>query len=154
MSPATLVLLLLFLQMNAMAAGQPAASTAPPDLATIVQRLTQAEWDVRARARAYSLTREYKVFSANADHPRTHVVATVNFLPPNMKTYDIGQSTGGMGEKVVRHILDREMEATRNPAAMLVTEQNYDFSFAGRILLPDGPVIVWISRRNSSAITC
>jgi hypothetical protein len=130
-SPAALVLVFLFLQTNATAADQMAASAAPPDLATIVQRLTQAELDVRARARAYSLTREYKVFRADANDPRTDVVAKVNFLPPNMKTYDIDQSTGGLGERVVRHILDREIEATRNPAAMMVAEQNYDFSFAG-----------------------
>jgi len=130
-SSATLVFALLFLQTSAIAADQVAVSVAAPDLATIVRRLTQAQLDNRARGKAYSLTREYKVFGGDAAHPRTDVVATVNFLPPNLKTYDIDQSTGGIGEKVIRHILDREIEATRNPDAMLVTPENYDFTLAG-----------------------
>lgn len=138
-SATTLVFVLLFLQTNVIAADQVAASTAPPDLATIVQRLTQAQFDIRARARAYSLTREYKVFGGGAENPRTQVVATVNFLPPDIKSYDIDESTGGMGERVIRHILDREIEATRNPTAMLITEQNYAFSLAGEAVAAGRP---------------
>lgn len=127
----TLLFVLLFLQTNAVAGDQVAVSSAPPDLATIIQRLTQAQFENHMRAKAYSLTREYKVFGADANRPRADVVATVNFLPPNMKSYDIDQSTGGMGEKVIRHILDREIEAARDPTEMMINDQNYDFVFAG-----------------------
>lgn len=128
---ATLLFLFLFLQTNAMAADQVGLSATPPDLATIIQRLTQAQLENHLRAKAYSLTREYKVFGADANRPRTEVVATVNFLPPNVKSYDIAQSTGGMGEKVIRHILDHEIDLARDPAEMMVNDRNYDFVFAG-----------------------
>jgi hypothetical protein len=139
-SSTTLLFVFLFLQTTAVAADQVAATAPAPDLATLIQRLTQAELENRARARPYSLTREYKVFGADGERPRTDVVATVNFLPPNMKSYDIAQSTGGIGEKVIRHILDREIDAARDPTAMLITEQNYDFSFAGEDVVAGRPV--------------
>ena len=103
----------------------------PPDLATLVRRISEAQAQNHNRSLPYTVTREYKVFGANADRARTEVVAKVNFLPPNMKTYDIDQSTGGMGEKVIRRILDHEVDAARDPRDMMVNEQNYRFDYDG-----------------------
>ena len=69
----------------------------PPDLATLVRRISEAQTQNHTRTLPYTVTRDYKVFGSNTDHPRTEVVAKVNFLPPNMKTYDVDQSTCGMG---------------------------------------------------------
>ncbi len=102
-----------------------------PDLATLVQRISEAQAQNHSRTLPYTVTRDYKVFGTNPEHPRTEVVATVNFLPPNMKTYDIDQSTGGMGEKVIRRILDHEVDAARDPREMMVNEQNYLFDYDG-----------------------
>lgn len=112
------------------ACGQNAASDRP-DLNTLVRHIDEAQSANHNRNIPYSVTREYKVFGENNPRPRTQVLATVNFFPPNVKSYDIDQSTGGMGEKVVRRILDHEVDATRDPKLMMVSEQNYRFDYDG-----------------------
>lgn len=128
-SSSALLFTVILLSLCAAAADQ--VSSGPPDLETIVRRMTQAELQNVNRTKPYSLTREYQIFGAEAAQPRTSVLARINFLPPNVKSYDIDQSTGGIGEKVVRHILDHEVDATRNPQQMLITDQNYDFALLG-----------------------
>jgi hypothetical protein len=102
-----------------------------PDLNTLVRHIDEAQSANHNRTIPYSVTREYQVFGENHARPRSQVVATVNFFPPNVKSYDIDQSTGGVGEKVVRRILDHEVDATRDPRMMLVSEQNYRFDYEG-----------------------
>ena len=106
-------------------------TSAPPDLPTIIRHISEAQAQNHSRNVPYTVTREYKVFGGNTERPRTEVVAKINFLPPNVKTYDIDQSTGGMGEKVIRHILDHEVDAARDPRMMSVNEQNYRFDYDG-----------------------
>ena len=110
-----------------------------PDLATLVRRISEAQAQNHTRTIPYTVTRDYKVFGTNAERPRTEVVAKVNFLPPNMKTYDIDQSTGGMGEKVIRRILDHEVDAARDPREMMVNEQNYRFDYDGEEAIDNLP---------------
>jgi hypothetical protein len=128
-STTTLLFALLLLQANGAFATNAGSSSASPDLENLVKKITEAQLDNREHIKPYSVTREYKVFGGDAVRPRTDVVAKVNFLPPNVKNYDIDQSTGGMGEKIVRHILDHEVDATRDPRLMMVNEQNYEFTF-------------------------
>jgi hypothetical protein len=138
-STTTLLFALLLLQSHgafATSAGTPGES---PDLASLVKKITNAQLDNRENVKPYSVTREYKVFGGDAVRPRTDVVAKVNFLPPNVKNYDIDQSTGGMGEKVVRHILDHEVDAARDPRLMMVNQQNYEFTFLGDDVLAGDP---------------
>src|SRR5689334_10199950 len=123
---AALLLALLFANANALATDLSSTSAERPDIATLVKRIIEAQLDSHARAKPYSVTREYKVFGSGGNQPRTEVLAQVNFLPPNVKSYGIDQSTGGMGEKVVRRILDHEVDATRDPKMMMVNESNYD----------------------------
>lgn len=129
-SSATLVFLLLLIQTGA-AADQASMPAQRPDLADIVQRVTQAQLENHTRAKAYSLTREYKLFDEGATTPKGEVVATVNFLPPNAKSYDIDHSTGGVGERVVRHILDHEVDVARDSRDAMIDAQNYDFDLVG-----------------------
>ena len=130
-STTTLLFALLLLQANGAFATTAGTAGESPDLATLVKKITDAQLDNRENAKPYSVTREYKVFGGDAARPRTDVVAKVNFLPPNVKNYDIDQSTGGMGEKIVRHILDHEVDAARDPRLMMVNQQNYEFTFLG-----------------------
>ena len=137
-SSVTLALLFVFAQ--SVAATDQAVMPVPhPDLASIIQRLTQAQLENHNRTKAYSITREYKLFAEDATTPHGDIVATINFLPPNAKTYDIDQSTGGMGERVVRHILDHEVDVARNFKDMMVDSQNYDFELAGDEMIGGRP---------------
>ena len=137
-SSATLIVLFLLVQTLA-ATDQASMDVQHPDLATIIQRLTQAQQENHYRAKAYSLTREYKLFAEDATTPHSEIVATINFLPPNAKSYDIDQSTGGMGERVVRHILDHEVDVARDSKDTMVNAQNYDFELAGEDVIDARP---------------
>lgn len=126
-----LLLTLLLANANAAATDISNVPRERPDIGALVKRIIEAQLDNHARAKPYSVTREYKVFGSGSNQPRTAVLAQINFLPPNVKSYDIDQSTGGMGEKVVRRILDHEVDAARDPKTMMVNDSNYEFAYSG-----------------------
>jgi hypothetical protein len=128
----------LLIQIRAMAADK-SVENDHPDLATIIRRMNEAQIENHARVKAYSVMREYQIFGSDAKRPHTEVVATVNFLPPNRKSYDVDHSTGGMGEKIVRRILDHEVDATRDPKEIMVNADNYDFSYLGTEIVDGVP---------------
>jgi len=64
-------LLMLLCATMPLAADEATAQNGRPDLAALVKRITQAQMESRNNATAYSVVREYKVFSADAAHPRS-----------------------------------------------------------------------------------
>src|SRR5215469_14212868 len=123
----SLILLLLFI-----ACTQLPANGADGDLLkSIIQRMEAALQQNRAHARPYSVTRDYVLYGNDPEHVKGHIVAQVNFLPPNRKSYDIAESTGGFQEKVVRRVLDHEVEVRRDPQNTWLTSHNYDFELVG-----------------------
>ena len=96
----------------------------------IVNRMTQARAENRARFRPYSVRREYTLLDHEAPEPKSQVIADVTFFPPNKKQYAIRQVAGsGLAEKIVRHLLDKESELAREPGVADVSPDNYDFRF-------------------------
>jgi hypothetical protein len=54
------------------------------------------------------------VFRGYDKQPTSEVMAQINFVPPDMKTYKITQARGNSrGEKIVRELLDRETESAK-----------------------------------------
>jgi hypothetical protein len=101
-----------------------------PDLNLIVQRLEDAQHQDPAQSRPYEVTREYKVFRGNDKQPTSEVMAQINFVPPDMKTYKITQARGNSrGEKMVRELLDRETESAKKGHGSEISRTNYDFVF-------------------------
>jgi len=108
------------------------ASGANPELLNnIIQRMEEAQLQNRARVRPYTVIRDYVVYGSDPDEVKGHVVAQVNFLPPNRKSYEIAESTGGFHEKVVRRVLEHEVEVTRDPQHTWLTSRNYEFQLLG-----------------------
>ena len=108
------------------------SSSANPELLnSIIQRMEEALQQNRAHARPYSVTRDYILYGSDPDHVKGHIVAHVNFLPPNRKSYDIAESTGGFQEKVVRRVLEHEIEVTRDPQDTWLISRNYEFELLG-----------------------
>jgi len=97
----------------------------------IIQRMEEAQLQNRQQVRPYSVTRDYLLYGSEPDHIKGHIVAKVNFLPPNQKSYDIAESTGGFQEKVVRRVLDHEVDVTRDPQDTWLTSRNYNFELLG-----------------------
>jgi hypothetical protein len=112
-----------------------AATVAQPGTATlaeIVSRMVETHAQEVAQRRAYNLTRNYRIYEGQAAQPKSEIVASVNFLPPQQKSFSILQSTGGMAERTVRKTLEREVELAHDPAASQITTANYDFELAGQ----------------------
>ncbi len=102
----------------------------PPDLNLILQRLEDIQHQDPAQSRPYELTREYEVLHSSDKKPTSEVMAQINFVPPDMKTYKITQVRGNSrGAKMVRELLDRETESAKKGKASEVNRTNYDFVF-------------------------
>jgi hypothetical protein len=104
-----------------------------PDLNLILQRLEDIQHHDPARSQPYEVTREYKVFRGDDKQPTSEVMAQINFVPPDLKTYKITQARGNSrGEKIVRELLDRETESAKKKPGSQISRTNYDFVFLRR----------------------
>jgi len=98
---------------------------------TIVTRMSEARAENRAKLRPYTLTREYKLFGKDKEKPKSQVMAELSFVPPNVKKFTI-QSTsgaGGLGERIVRQMLEGEASAVEQYGATDVSAANYTIRF-------------------------
>src|SRR5579864_6421064 len=119
------------------------AEIKPPDLPLILQHLEDIQHQDPAQSRPYELTREYKVFHGSDKQPTSEVVAQINFVPPDMKTYKITHARGNSrGAKMVRELLDRETESAKKGKASEVNRTNYDFVFLRQENFGDVPEYV------------
>jgi hypothetical protein len=104
-----------------------------PDLNLILQRLEDIQHQDPAQARPYEVTREYKVLRGYNTQPTSEVMAQINFVPPDTKTYKIVQAKGdSRGERMVRELLDRETDSAKKVHSDEVSRTNYDFVFLRR----------------------
>jgi hypothetical protein len=111
----------------------PSTAEISPDLNLILQRLEDIQHQNPAQSRPYEVTREYKVFHGDDTQATSEVMAQIDFVPPDMKTYKIIQATGGSwGEKMVRELLDRETESAKKGRGSEISRTNYDFAFLRR----------------------
>jgi outer membrane lipoprotein-sorting protein len=103
-----------------------------PTEAAILARMTQARIDNRAHLRSYTVTRNYRLFGQEKLVAKSEVIADVTFIPPDVKRYAIQHSNGtGIGEKIVRQMLEHETDVVKNSSSTDISPQNYDFRLAG-----------------------
>lgn len=102
----------------------------PTDLGTIVSRMEQTQRQNALSSKSFTVKRDYRLLNKE-NEPKAHLVATISFVPPNQKQYQIESSHGGMGEKVLRDILDRETETPKDPERKVISGDNYDFQLLG-----------------------
>jgi hypothetical protein len=104
-----------------------------PDLNLILQRLEDIQHQDPAQARPYEVTREYKVLRGYNTQPTSEVMAQINFVPPDTKTYRIIRAQGdSRGERMVRELLDRETDSAKRVHSDEISRTNYDFVFLRR----------------------
>jgi len=53
----------------------------------------------------------------------------VTFVPPRSKKFVIGETSGGLGETIVRQMLASEADLLKNQGATDISPANYDFRF-------------------------
>lgn len=103
-----------------------------PNVETIIARMAQAQAENRARLRPYSVTRDYKLFGKERHETKSQVIADVSFVPPDFKKYAIQHASGtGLGEKIVRRMLESEAEVAKDYSSTDISPDNYDFHFIG-----------------------
>ena len=122
---------LLFLYLvTVVACASAQADRTAPNMTTIVARMAQARAENRARLRPYIVTRDYKLFGKERAKTKAQVIADVSFVPPDSKQYAIEQATGaGLGERIVRRMLESETEVVKDYRLTDFSTDNYDFRF-------------------------
>ena len=101
-----------------------------PSAEDIIARMGQARAENRASFRPYVVTRDYKLFGKNRNSSKSQVVAEVTFVPPTSKKYAIQRTQGaGLGEKIVRRMLEGEVEIAKKYSSTDISPDNYDFRF-------------------------
>jgi len=92
--------------------------------------MAQARESNRTRLRPYSVTRDYKLFGREKQDTKAEIIADLSFVPPDVKHYAIRQASGmGLGEKIVRQMLDHETDIVKDYGSTDLTAANYDFRF-------------------------
>ena len=103
-------------------------SAAAQSLEDILNRMEQAQ-NAGVAQTPYTLTRSYQFFGSDANRTTSQVLATVQFQPPDQKSYNIERSSGsGQGLKVVKKVLDHETREARSQDGD-INRQNYDFRY-------------------------
>ena len=101
-----------------------------PTPESIIAHMMQARSENRARLRPYSVTRNYRLFGKEKQTARSEVIAQVTFDPPGIKQFVIQRASGiGLGERIVRQMLEHETEIGRNYMSTDLAPANYDFHY-------------------------
>jgi hypothetical protein len=130
---------ILCVMLLALAGIAPAQSPgATPTVEIIVERMARARADNRSRLRPYVVTRDYALFGKEKNTTTSEVTAQLTFVPPNSKKYNILQRSGsGLGERLVRRMLDGETTIVKEYSSTDISPDNYDFRFSGEESVSD-----------------
>jgi hypothetical protein len=111
-----------------LAAAQTGDRQLPVDV--IAARMIAVMQEGRIASRAFTVRRDYQLFDKKWES-KAQVVARITFVPPDRLRYEVESSRGGIAEKILRDLLDREMEALRGVGRRELSTENYDFGLAG-----------------------
>jgi hypothetical protein len=130
------------------------AQNAVPTVDVVLERMARARADNRMHLRPYSVTRNYRLMGAEKQ-TRSEVIADVSFVPPAYKRFVIRKSSGiGLGERIVRQMLEHEAAILRDNSATDMTTSNYDFRFLREEELGGQPcyVLEMLPRRSDKIL--
>lgn len=102
-----------------------------PDVNTIVSRMMAARQGNPARLRAYTVKRDYELLDKQ-EQSKAQVIANITVFSPNQKQYNIESSSGGMGGKVLRDIVQKDAEVPKEGQRKELSPENYDFQLVGQ----------------------
>ena len=109
-----------------------AAQADEPQLSVnvIAARMIAVLQESKIGSRAFTVRRDYQLFDRKRES-KAQVVVRISFVPPDRLRYEIESSRGGIAEKVLRDLLDKEMETLRGVSQKALSTENYDFGLAG-----------------------
>jgi hypothetical protein len=100
----------------------------------IVARMMAVVQKCKGRDPGFAVRRDYQLFDKKWES-KAQVVIRITFVPPNQRRYEIESSRGGIGERILRDIVTREMEAPGAVSQKDLTPDNYDFRLIGNEML-------------------
>jgi hypothetical protein len=104
------------------------------EFTSVIRRFEEVQRSAKPQA-AYEVVREYRLSSGGSSRPSSEVLAQVDYLPPNRKTYSIQKRFGSSrGEEAVKRILEHESSLAGNvtsSTSSAITSDNYTFTNLG-----------------------
>jgi len=112
------------------AAQEPSTGGPAPDLNTIISRMLAAQQRNRVHVRAFTVKRDYQLLDKEQVQ-KAQMIAHITYVPPDQKKYQIESSHGGLGERILKDVLEKDLQPPKDPDRHELSQKNYDFRFLG-----------------------
>jgi hypothetical protein len=93
--------------------------------------------------RPFKVVRNYRLFGKEQQTTQSEVIAHIVYVPPTGSHYTLQKVSGaGLGEVLVRKVLESESDVLAHRDASAFSTANYDFKFLREDLLEDQPCYI------------
>lgn len=114
-----------------------------PSAETIVSRMSDATAQSNVHLRPFKVVRNYRLFGKEQQTTQSEVIAHIVYVPPTGSHYTLQKVSGaGLGEVLVRKVLESESDVLAHRDASAFSTANYDFKFLREDLLEDQPCYI------------
>jgi hypothetical protein len=154
-APEKLLSVVSLLSLIALGSGRACAGDVLPSVESVVTHMAQARLENRTHLRPYTVTRNYKLIGKEKQTTRSEVIAELSFIPPNAKQFVIREATGmGLGERIVRQMLEHETAIVKNYGSTDMSPANYEFRLIGEEVWEGHPcyVLEMLPRRKDKIL--
>jgi hypothetical protein len=119
------------------------AASSVPSTESIVARMGMAEAKSRTQVRPFAVVRNYQLYGKEMQKTMSEVIADITYDPPDVQNYTIQKVNGlGLGEVIVRKMLESENDILAHRSAANISQANYAFSFLREDILEGQPCYV------------
>jgi len=114
-----------------------------PSAETIISRMIEATAQRNLRLRPFKVVRRYQLFGKGLETTKSEVIARIAYVPPDVSHYTTQKVSGvGLGEVLVRKVLESERDVLTHRDASAFSPANYEFEFLREDILEDRPCYV------------
>jgi hypothetical protein len=109
----------------------------------VISRMSEATAKSNIRLRPFKVERSYRLFGKELQTTKSEVIAHIAYVPPDGSHYTIQKVSGsGLGEVLVRKVLESESDVLKHRDASAFSTANYEFEFLREDVLEDRPCYV------------
>jgi hypothetical protein len=126
-----------------------------PSAETIISRMREATAQGNIRLRPFKVVRSYRLFGKELQTSTSEVIAHIAYVPPDGSHYTLQKVSGaGLGEVLVRKVLESESDVLTHRDASAFSAANYEFRFLREDILEDRPcyILELLPRRKDSRL--
>ena len=119
------------------------AASSVPSTASIVARMGVADALSHTHLQPFAVVRNYKLSGKEMQKIKSEVIANIIYDPPDVQHYTIQKVSGpGLGEVIVRKMLESERDILAHRSAVDISMANYTFNFLREDILEGRPCYV------------